>query len=174
MYRQCFEEGAVGGREFLLPFLDNFSSMCFEFCQLSILLGGVLQGKNTVQTESCMVCASLQKILVGLRHCQITDLNKASQGWSFLSCKILTVKTVNKWMSWELPLFSFAEWTIYSLTALLILSVTAIIAKILLHITMRWVWSKTNHREPRSQLWTKPGAPLCLPLSDWPYSKPHK
>ncbi|NXC80499.1 KREM1 protein, partial [Cercotrichas coryphoeus] len=32
---------------------------------------------------------------------------------------------------------SFAEWTIYSLTALLILSVTAIIAKILLHVTMR-------------------------------------
>lgn len=117
--------------------------------------------KKIVLTESCMVCASLQKILVGLKYCQIIDLNKASQGCLLLSCNILTVK-LNKWMHWELPLLSFAEWTIYSLTALLILSVTAIIAKILLHITMRWVWSKTNHREPRSQLWTKPGAPLCF------------
>lgn len=33
--------------------------------------------------------------------------------------------------------FSFTEWTIYSLTALLILSVTAITAKIFFHITMR-------------------------------------
>lgn len=153
-----------GWREFLLPFLDNFTSMCFEFCQLSILLGGVQQGKKAVLTKSCMVCTSLQTILAGLRHCQIPDLNKASQGCLFLSCNILTVKTVNKWMYWELPLFSFAEWTIYSLTALLILSATAIIAKILLHVTMRWVWNKTNHRDPRSQLWTKPGAPLCLPL----------
>ncbi|KFP78904.1 Kremen protein 1, partial [Apaloderma vittatum] len=37
----------------------------------------------------------------------------------------------------SLFLLSFTEWTIYSLTALLILSVTAIIAKIFLHITMR-------------------------------------
>lgn len=35
--------------------------------------------------------------------------------------------------------FSFPEWTIYSLTALLILSVTAILAKIFLHVAMRWV-----------------------------------
>lgn len=33
--------------------------------------------------------------------------------------------------------FSFPEWTIYSLTALLILSVTAILAKIFLHVAMR-------------------------------------
>lgn len=152
MYRQCFEEGAVGRRELLLPFLGNFTSTCFEFCQLSILLGGVPQGKKAVLTDSSMVCTNLQKILVGSRHCQITDLNTASQGCLFLSCNILTVKTVNKWMCWELPLFFFAEWTIYSLTALLILSATAIIAKILLHVTMRWVWAKEPQRTKISAL----------------------
>ncbi|XP_065502105.1 kremen protein 1 isoform X1 [Caloenas nicobarica] len=49
------------------------------------------------------------------------------------SSKILYVITTSP----SHPSSSMPEWTIYSLTALLILSVTAIIAKIFLHITMR-------------------------------------
>ncbi|KAJ7404335.1 kremen protein 1 [Pitangus sulphuratus] len=49
------------------------------------------------------------------------------------SSKILYVITTSP----SHPTSSMPEWTIYSLTALLILSVTAIIAKIILHVTMR-------------------------------------
>ncbi|KAM9625181.1 kremen protein 1 isoform 3-T4 [Morphnus guianensis] len=49
------------------------------------------------------------------------------------SSKILYVITTSP----SHPSSSMPEWTIYSLTALLILSITAIIAKIFLHITMR-------------------------------------
>ncbi|XP_053938413.1 kremen protein 1 isoform X1 [Cuculus canorus] len=57
------------------------------------------------------------------------------------SSKILYVITTSP----SHPSSSMPEWTIYSLTALLILSVTAIIAKIFLHITMR------SHRIPTAR-----------------------
>ncbi|XP_068268296.1 kremen protein 1 isoform X2 [Nyctibius grandis] len=56
------------------------------------------------------------------------------------SSKILYVITTSP----SHPSSPMPEWTIYSLTALLILSVTAIIAKIFLHVTMR------SHQIPRA------------------------